>query len=373
MDRRTVMVVGLGAIGYNALEFLARTPEVDRIVTVDVRSAGRGMTNNAMLGAATMGFSPEVEFFQLDVGNLDATASLLRRVKPAVILSTVTLQSYHVISELPKDMFLKLKLDAGYGPWTSMHIVLNYKLIKAVKAAGIDTHVVTAAFPDATNPILARAGLGPTVGLGNMDNFVPGIRKLAAQQLKLPESAITIYMVAHHIIRTAIKYRGNTGGAPFYLGVFADSQDVSKEFDPVQLLVDEVKFVTEWRNDSKVASSGVRNVLGILKNTGELAHSPGPNGLIGGYPIRLTRDGVQVVLPPGLNMETAIKINEEAQVYDGIEKIEADGTLVLTDKSVAVMREVLGFDRKRIGPHEHEDCSTELRGRYLELVAKYKR
>ena len=163
------------------------------------------------------------------------------------------------------------------------------------------------------------------------------------------------------------------GGAPFYLGIFADSQDVSKEFDPVQLLVDEVKFVTEWRNDSKVASSGVRNVLGILKNTGELAHSPGPNGLIGGYPIRLTRDGVQVVLPPGLSMETAIKINEEGQVYDGIEKIEADGTLVLTDKSVAVMREVLGFDRKRIGPHEHEDCATELRRRYLELVSKYKK
>ncbi len=66
-----------------------------------------------------------------------------------------------------------------------------------------------------------------------------------------------------------------------------------------------------------------------MNNTNELSHVPGPEGLVGGYPVRLSKDGVKVFLPEGVTREKAIQINEEAQKWDGIEKIEEDGTVVL--------------------------------------------
>jgi hypothetical protein len=369
---KTVMIIGLGYIGNYALEFLARTPGIECIVTADVSQDGLGKTNNAMLGAAHMGFRHEFEFIPLDLNKIDQTASILGRVRPQVILSSVTLQSYWIISELPPPVFKRLKLECGYGPWVPMHVTLNYKLMQAVKMSGIETHVVTAAFPDATNPILGKVGLTPTVGLGNIDNFIPGIKKLVAEKKKLPETAVTIYLVGHHNLRTAIKNANEADIPPFYLGVFIDNTDVSKEFDLKDLLLKEVQFVTGWRNDSKVASSGVKNVLGILNNTGELAHSPGPQGLVGGYPIRLSRKGAQVVLPPGITLEEAVKINEQGQVYDGIERIEDDGTVVLTDKAVQGMKEILGYGYKRIRLEENEERAKELRSLYKEAVKKYR-
>ena len=116
-DERTVMIIGLGYIGNYALEFLARTPGIERIVTSDVSQDGQGKTNNAMLGAAHMGFYPEVEFIPVDLFDIDQTATILDRVRPQVILSTVSLQSYWVISELPPPIFKRLKLGCGYGPW----------------------------------------------------------------------------------------------------------------------------------------------------------------------------------------------------------------------------------------------------------------
>lgn len=371
MVDKTVMVIGLGLIGNHALEFLARTLGVERIVTADIAPDGQSKTNNAMLGAAQMGYTPEFEFIQLDLFNKDQTATILNRVKPKVILSCATLQSYWVISQLPPPIYSRLKFECGYGPWTPMHVTLNYKLMQAVKIAGIETHVVTAAFPDATNPVLGKVGLAPTVGLGNLDNFPMGIKKLVAQKMKVPETAVTVYLIGHHILRTAIKYIGNVETPPFCLRIFVDNQDVSKGFDLLQLLIDETKFVKGWRNDSKVASSGVKNVLGILNNTGQLTHAPGPRGLVGGYPIRLSRKGAEVVLPPGMTLEEAVKINEQGQVYDGIERIEDDGTVVLTDKAVQGMKEILGYSYKRTRIEENEARAKELSSLYKEALRKY--
>jgi len=371
-EKKTVMIIGLGSIGTYALEFLARTPSVERIVAADVSQDGLGKTNNAMLGAAQMGFLHEFEFIPLDLNNIEQTATVLDRVRPQAILSCVTLQSYWVISELPPVIFKRLKLECGYGPWTPMHVTLNYKLMQAVKMSDIKTHVVTAAFPDATNPVLGKVGLPPTVGLGNMDNFISGVRKLVAEKKKVREAAVTIYCVGHHYLRTAIKNAADTEIPPFYLGIFVENKDVTTEFDTKELLLKEVTFVSGWRNDSKVASSGVRNILGILNDTGELAHSPGPQGLVGGYPIRLSQKGAEVVMPPGITLKEAIEINERSQVYDGIEKIEDDGTVVLTDRSVQGMKAILGYNYKRIRIEENEERAKELRALYKEAVKKYR-
>lgn len=373
MSEKGVMVVGLGNIGNYALEFLVRTPGVDNIFTVDIdKETGLSKTNNAILGAAQMGFYPHVEFITLNVDNVEEAASILNRIAPDVILSCVSLQAWWVISELPPDLYKEFRLTAGFGPWLPMHLTPTYKLMQAVRNSGIKTHVVVASFPDAVCPVLGKVGLTPTVGLGNLDNFIPELKKVTGEKLGIPMRDISIYMIGHHVLRTITKL-GDIEKVPYYLRIFVGNKDVTGEFDLNQLVVDAANLVVKSPGHSKVAASGVKNVLAILNNTGELTHAPGPQGLPGAYPVRLSSQGAEVVLPEGVSMEEAIRINEEHQKYDGIEKIEDDGTVVHTEKAVKFMKETLGYDCSSVKIEENEEKAKELRYLYREFTAKFKK
>lgn len=85
----------------------------------------------------------------------------------------------------------------------------------------------------------------------------------------------------------------------------------------------------------------------------------------------MSAKGAEVVVPEGLTLQEAIRINQEAQKYDGIERIEDDGTVVLTEKSHRIMREILQYDRQRFGIEESEARAKELRELYSAFAAKH--
>jgi hypothetical protein len=91
-----------------------------------------------------------------------------------------------------------------------------------------------------------------------------------------------------------------------------------------------------------------------------LSHAPGPEGLVGGYPVHINKDGAKVFIPEGMTREKAIQINEEAQKWDGIEKIKEDGTVVFTDEAYKTFKDLLGYDCKEMKVEEIEMRAKEL-------------
>lgn len=71
-------------------------------------------------------------------------------------------------------------------------------------------------------------------------------------------------------------------------------------------------------------------------------------------------------------MDDAIKINEEAARFDGIEKIKDDGTTVLTDKAAKLMKEALGYNCKQFKLAECAEKAKELVSLYRETLKKWK-
>jgi len=366
-QRCDVLITGLGEIGGYALEFLARIQGISWIVGADVNpGGGLSKVNNTIQGAAQMGFYPRIEFIPLDLREVHTTRDLLRKKNPRVVLNCSSLQPWWVITQLPKDTFKKLK-TAGYGPWLPMHLSLTHKLMQAVKESGIQTHVVNAAFPDAVNPVLGKVGLAPTVGLGNMDNFIPGIQKIVAETLDVAMRDVKAWMVGYHFLREAFRHFGSSAGAPYYVQIFVGNQDVTRQFDLEKLLLGTLDLVVGIRNDAAVASSGVKNILAILWNTREITHAPGPAGLEGGYPVRLGVKGAEIYLPAGLTMEKAIQINREGQKCEGIERIEEDGT----EKSNEIMKSLLGYNCPRMTLEECDERAGELSRLYKNFASKY--
>ncbi len=146
-------------------------------------------------------------------------------------------------------------------------------------------------------------------------------------------------------------------------------RDVTGQFDTDQLLhqVSRDRFSGEHLNPV-VAASGVKNGLALLRDTGLLTHSPGPQGLPGGYPVRLSGSGAEVVLPASVTMDQALVINEAGQRADGVERIEGDGTVVHTDKAIQIMKEVLGYDLAPLGLDECDQRAEELIARFKALA-----
>ena len=97
-----------------------------------------------------------------------------------------------------------------------------------------------------------------------------------------------------------------------------------------------------------------------------------------GHPVRLqilrfvVQGGdVQPADLEGLSLAEAIDINERSHRFDGVERIEDDGTVVFCPQDVQVLRETLGCDCQRLKPAESEERARELMARFREYAARH--
>jgi len=375
MAKSTIMIIGLGDLGGHVLEMLVRAPGYRKIITADVNEDwAYRKTNIAAFGASQLGHYPELEFVKIDLYNIDQSAEIISKYKPEVIYSAVSLQSWWVINNLPKEVFEELDI-ARFGPWLSMHLTLVYKLMQAVKLTGLDIKVINSAFPDAAHTVLDKVGLAPTIGIGNVANPVPSIRSSIAYRLQRPMKDVTVFFFAQHYVSHYLPRFGTAGGAPYYLKAMVDGEDVTNEVNMEEVFADiPIRFRRSGGRDGQIltASSAVGITLAVADDTGDFMHAPGPSGLPGGYPVQVDRNGGRVVLPKGLTIEEAVRINEEGQRYDGIDKIDEDGTVTYAEKSAEIMKKMVGYDCKVMKLEETEEQSKELGQKFMKFTEKYK-
>ena len=340
-----VMIIGLGDLGGWVLEFLARCQGVYRIVTADVREEwGEAKTENAAVGASQQGFNKRLEFHKLDVRDIDRTAELLNRFQPDVLYIATTLQSWWVPLLLPDDIGLKARL-AGLGPNLPTHLSLTYKLMQAVKKSGIKTKVLNNSYPDVVNPVLWRNGLGPDIGSGNSDLVVEAIRKRVSYEFNVPPQEVAVYFYCAHAICTLSLLKD----VPFLMKIYVGGSEVTSQYDTKELAKSFTSVyappqMTTWLVHPRVAASAVKNIMAMINDTNELTNVPGPNGLPGGYSVRISAKGAEVALPDGITLEDAIQINRDSLKVDGIEEIKEDGTVVFTEETRQLSREWVGAD-----------------------------
>jgi hypothetical protein len=256
-----------------------------------------------------------------------------------------------------------------------MHLALTAKLMKAVKTSGIKTYVVNSSFPDATNPSLGRIGLAPTVGIGNIDLAIPYIQKAASELLNVPMRNINVELVAHHYHAYYWCRYGTGTEVPFHLKIYLEREDVTEQLGDIK------KFITELpkrglrpggrHGQFVVAGSCLKNIMAILNDTGEISHAPGPEGLEGGYPVRLSRKGAELVLPKGLSHKQARDYNLRAQQHDGIQEINENGDVVLTDEAYNTFKDILNIDCRVITIENSYEQAMELQKKFYEFARKH--
>ena len=363
---KTVMLFGTGAVGGQTLLILAHSKGIDKII-LSGRDEELGVfkMNAAALGSVDQGITRTYEFLKNDTKDIDTTARLLDKVKPDVVFLSLSVHSPGFIGMTPLLKGVRERFqEAGFGAQLPWHLLLPAKFMEAIKKSGIQTHIINASFPDIVNPALwNHFGFGPTVGIGNIDLLAPRIIKHVSDTEGVPVRDVVLSFIGSH----ALMAHGSQAGVPFFLKVYSGDRDITEKYDVNWLtqrqsrserLEKEREAISTYSNHI-TAASAVKNILAILNDTNQYTLAPSPEGLIGGYPVRINARGAKAILPKELTLKQATKINEDAERFDGIEKIKADGTIVYTDKTYSAMKE-LGYDCKELPFDDIESRSKEL-------------
>jgi hypothetical protein len=363
----TILLSGVGNLGGWALELLARTPGVDRIVTLKRGPwVGPSLSSLAMIGSVFQGDTKIFEHHQVDLADEETVVRILSEVRPDAILHSATVQSPRRMMQADIDPGLRQVLaTATFGMWLPWHLLPATQLTAAVEKAGISTHVVNTAFPDVVNVALwRRFGHGPSAGAGNVEVCAAQVLRHVMEVTGAPAEDIEVSLVGSH----ALLAHG-PAKVPHHFRLRVDERDVTTEFDLEKVLSSWPEEI-DWRKVdvfSPFAASAVKNVMALIGEEEVRTHVTAPLGLPGGYPARVEEGQIQLDLPEHLSREEAVALNEEALRWDGIERIEADGTVVYTADAQAAMTE-LGIPPDPVTPTELTRRSAILKDLYHRLT-----
>jgi hypothetical protein len=362
------LFVGLGDVGGQIFDLLVRTPGRHTfLVAGRDLEALRQRTNLARFAALQLGHYPDVLLAEFDLQDVEQTAEAIARFQPDMIFCAATLQKWSVLNELPPNARTQL-YQAQLGPWLPAHLLLVYKLMQAVQQAGVPAIVVNATYPDVINSVLSQVGLAPLTGVGDLANNIPALRLAVAAELGVLSEQVEVRLIAHHYVSYWMHRTGAAGDAPFRFQALVDGVDVTSKLRPTTLFR---ALAQQWKRCSgslMTAASAAIVFDGLVNDTGKLAHVPGPNGLPGGYPVRVSYQKVQVDLPAKLTLERAISINLVGQQRDGIDHVDEDGTVYFSERNMAILKELLGYECVRMPLVETEERAKELLARYAVFV-----
>jgi hypothetical protein len=319
----TVAVVGLGDLGSRVLDTLARSPRIERLIGA-TRDAGRGEARVAQcrLVAALQGGPRHLEFRTL------AEVAEAAAIEADVIVFGATRHTWWRPSPA----------GVPYGTWLPLQLTLVRDLMRARPRAP----VVCLPYPDGVGPALAPLGLAPALGAGNVGETAPKLALLSGGDVRL---------VMHHAVQR------------YAFPAFAFLGDGASEEPPWLARVDGCSdervrelFHAPWPLPTGTASHDLTAahtatvVHALLSDEPVRAHAPAPGGRPGGYPVRISRHGVEIDWP---DEAQAVAVNERAQRWDGLERVEPDGTLVFT-------QELFGVGTSRVAPHELDAVADAL-------------
>jgi hypothetical protein len=360
-DDDSVLVLGLGDLGQRIVNALTHRPGARLVVAARDADVARAVAGQASLIAALCDGPRRVEPARIDLDEIDATAAELARLRPSVIVLAASRLTWWRLPERATSV--------SYGAWLPLHVTIVRKLMEARAAAGLSAPVVALPYPDAVGPVLAGAGLAPELGAGNVLEMAAKLGTVAADRAGVPREQVEVRLVAHHaterIAFSAFEALGGVGPLsppPFLARVSVDGEPLP---DAVvrDYLTAPHPLPSGRATHMLTAAATAATVEALLSDTPRKLHVPAPAGRPGGYPVTVSRAGIELDLPEGVSEPDAIAINAVAARWDGIELIESDGTLTYTAAVSDEIERALGLRLGRITLDEQPAVADELAAR----------
>jgi hypothetical protein len=337
---KTLLIVSLGELGTNVLEAVGRSGLFDRIVVAS-RSADKalGRINNALIGCGIDGYFPRFEALAFDF-NDPASVKTLRALRPDVIFCAPSLKPWWQVGGLD-GVKESLAASVPFGGYVSLQLAPMAMFRERFAEAGIPSRWIAASFPDVINPSLARSGLGPTCGIGNVREPIAKIQASIGRRLGMAPPDVSVRLVAQHAFEYGVFHPTPPTELPPYL-LRVTVGDADHTALGHQALREPFPFPYDLHFNRVTASAALDGMRALVSPEPVRTHLPGVLGLVGGYPVVVDDGHIRLDLAEGWTEAEAVAANEASLPWDGIERVEADGTVVFTAETVKVLHALTG-------------------------------
>jgi len=315
-----ILIIGTGYFAEILLMDMALRSDRPLKIVIGGRNVERmhWLANAGKARAAVYGREVDYHYAALDFSSADSLAQAFARLRPALAVQAASIQSPWKV-DTTGTPWSDLVARAGFGVTIAFHAQLAQRAAAAFQQASPETKFINTCYPDGVNQLLRVAGLPITTGIGN-----PGIfAAVIASRLPFAQRG-ALRVLAHH--RHLVEWRkpgAARSGAPVRAWIGdQELEDVDGLTRDVQLPYRDLNVIS--------AGSGVPVLLGLLGDPLVRAHVPGPAGLPGGYPVMVSKAGVEIDLPTGLTLQDAMAWNRQFEVLDGV-SVHADGRVAYSE------------------------------------------
>ncbi len=279
---------------------------------VEVIIAGRNLERlnwlrtAANARAALFGTSARFTTHAIDLLAPDASDALLAATSPRIVVQAASIQTSQVIAQ-SGNAWTRLVAEGGLSATAVFQALISSRVAAAITRAGKPATLVNCSFPDVVNGMIRAMGHDVACGMGN----VAILSNVFAGSAATPAGA-KVKVLAHYQNLAAWRRRPEErGGRP--PRVWLDGEevaDVYARFADIQLTPEPVIEIS--------GASGVPMLLAMAGGRNWRGHVPGPNGLPGGYPVRLTGGSLVLDLPDDVAEAEAIAWNASFEAENGL-------------------------------------------------------
>ena len=303
-----ILILGTGSFAARILFDLAATATAPLAVTVAGRNGDRLDWLRTTANARAHMFETPIRCLgrMVDLLDQDGTAELLQTCRPSVVVQAASLQPGAVISATG-NAWSQLVAEGGLSASAVFQARLSMRVARALQAAHPNGRLINCCFPDVANGLIAAAGLPIACGIGNVAILAHAFAGA------LPEAERpALKVLAHYQTVAPWRRPKQERAAPVprvWIGA-REIEDVLGRFAEVRLTHEPVIDIS--------GGSGAPLIEAMALGAGWAGHAPGPNGLPGGYPVRLNAGEVILDLPTPLGHEEAVAWNAGFEAANGL-------------------------------------------------------
>lgn len=239
---------------------------------------------------------------RVDSANL---ADALGDLQPDLLVHCASYQSPWERAGAP-SAWTDLVGAAGFGITLPLQAALALEAAESLHRVAPRCLLINACFPDAVNPVLHALGLAVFCGIGN-------IATMAATLGRKDQHAL--FLLAHHVHLHAPAEAGDEAM------LWCDGE----RRDDVGDLLSGMRAVRRAELNQIAGHAAARLLDVLVTGAGIDTHVPAPLGLPGGYPVRVADRRIELRLPDGLDVDTAVAWHQRMALLDGV--LVADGRI----------------------------------------------
>lgn len=304
-----ILITGTGAFaGRMALDIAAVARRPLRVVIAGRNRARLGWLRTAGNARAAMFGSPaRFATHAIDLLEPGACAALIRAHAPRLVVQAASIQTAAVIADRG-SRWADLVAEGGLSATAVFQALISTRMAAAIGAQAPDTRLVNCSFPDVVNGMIAAMGHAVLCGTGNvaiLSNIFAGGRD------GLPDGPLRV--LAHYQCLAPWRLPPEARAGRPAPRVFINDTELADPFAAFRAC----RLTPEPAIEISGAS-GVTLMLAFAAGQDWRGHVPGPNGLPGGYPVRLSQGRLALDLPAGLGEAEAVAWNEAFERENGL-------------------------------------------------------